>query len=107
MMLVRRNSRSTLTRGNTVEILQDAAEFYPRRMADMPAGRHSIHLGPADEFTEQLKEIPTSKAKAGVEARLLYDPLGSRAHLSRAYLKGMTAAGVRMAPISLGTGSIP
>ena len=30
MMLVRRNSRSTLTRGNNAEILQDAAEFYPR-----------------------------------------------------------------------------
>ena len=40
MMLVRRNSRSALTRRNTVEILQ----FYPRRMADMRAARHSIHL---------------------------------------------------------------
>jgi cardiolipin synthase len=44
MMLVRRNSRSALTRRNTVEILQDTAEFYPRRMADMRAARHSIHL---------------------------------------------------------------
>ena len=37
MMLVRRNSHSALTRRNTVEILQDAAEFYPRMMEDMRA----------------------------------------------------------------------
>jgi cardiolipin synthase len=104
MMLVRRNSRSALTRQNTVEILQDAAEFYPRMMADMRAARHSIHLQyfiwGADEFTEELKEILTCKARAGIEVRLLYDPLGSRAHLSRAYVKDITAAGVRMAPTS-------
>jgi cardiolipin synthase A/B len=44
MKLVRRNSRSALTRRNTAEILQDAAEFYPRMMEDMRAARHSIHL---------------------------------------------------------------
>jgi cardiolipin synthase A/B len=104
MMLVRRNSRSALTRRNTAEILQNAAEFYPRMMADMRAARHSIHLQyfiwGADEFTEQLKGILTSKATAGVEVRLLYDPLGSRAHLTRAYVDDLTAAGVRMAPTS-------
>ena len=104
MMLVRRNSRSALTRRNTAEILQDAAEFYPRMMADMRAARHSIHLQyfiwGADEFTEDLKEILTARARAGVEVRLLYDPLGSHAHLSRAYVRQMTAAGVRMAPTS-------
>jgi cardiolipin synthase A/B len=104
MMLVRHNSLSALTRRNTVEILQDAAEFYPKMMEDMRAARHSIHLQyfiwGADEFTEELKQILTGKANAGVEVRLLYDPLGSRAHLTRAYVKDMTAAGVRMAPTS-------
>jgi cardiolipin synthase A/B len=104
MMLVRRNSRSALTRRNTAQILQDAAEFYPRMMEDMRAARHSIHLQyfiwGADEFTERLKEILTAQARAGVEVRLLYDPMGSHAHLSRAYVRDMTAAGVRMAPTS-------
>jgi cardiolipin synthase len=83
MMLVRRNSRSALTRRNTAEILDDAAEFYSPMMEDMKAAGHSIHLQyfirAADEFTEQLKEILASKARAGVEVRLLYDPLGSHA----------------------------
>ncbi len=104
MMLVRHNSRSVLTRRNTVDILQDAAAFYPQMMKDMKAARHSIHLQyfiwGVDECTERFKEILTAKAKAGVEVRLLYDPIGSQAHVSRAYVREMEAAGVRMAPTS-------
>jgi cardiolipin synthase A/B len=103
MRLVRHNSQSALTRRNEVEILQDAATFYPRMMQDMSAARQSIHLQyfiwGADEFTDRLKEILIAKARA-VEVRLLYDPLGSQAHLSRAYVRELTAAGVRMAPTS-------
>jgi cardiolipin synthase len=102
MRLVRRNSQSALTARNQVEILQDAAEFYPRLMDDVRAAQHSIHLQyfiwGADDVTEGLKEILVAKARAGVQVRLLYDPLGSRAHLSRAYLRDLERAGVRVAP---------
>ena len=102
MMLVRRNSHSTLTSRNRVEILQNAARFYPRMMEDMRAARHSIHLQyfiwGADEFTEKLKAILIERARAGIEVRLLYDPLGSRAHLSRTYVKTLKAAGIQVAP---------
>ncbi|MCC2643320.1 MAG: cls [Nitrospira sp.] len=104
MRLVRHNSNSALTSRNHVEIQQDAAEFYPSLMKDMKAARHSIHLQyfiwAADAFTEKLKDIMTAKAKAGVAVRLLYDPLGSRAHLSRSYLQELRAAGVHVAPTS-------
>jgi cardiolipin synthase A/B len=104
MQLVQRNSRSALTTRNRVEILQDAAVFYPRLMEDMQAARHSIHLQyfiwRTDTFTARVKEILTAKARAGVAVRLLYDPLGSHANLSRAYIREMHAAGVRMVPTS-------
>ena len=91
MMLVRRNSRSVLTGRNTVKILQDAVAFYPRLMEDLRAARHSIHLQyfiwGADDFTEQIKAILVAKSRAGVKVRLLYDPIGSRAHLNRTYLR--------------------
>ena len=103
MVLVRRNSQSSLTRRNRVEILQDAAAFYPRMVEDMKAARHSIHhqyyIWRSDEFCETLKEILIAKAKAGVEVRVLYDPLGSQT-MSRAYVREMRAAGVHMAPTS-------
>ena len=104
MMLVRRNSRSVLTGRNTVEILQDAAAFYPRLMEDLRAARHSIHLQyfiwGADDFTEQIKAILVAKSRAGVKVRLLYDPIGSRAHLNRTYLRDMRAAGIQVSPTS-------
>ena len=104
VMLVRRNSQSALTTRNRVEILQDAAEFYPRLIADMKAAQHSIHLQyfiwRTDGFGEQLKEILTAKARSGVRVRLLYDPLGSHANLSSAYIEEMRAAGAEMVPTS-------
>jgi cardiolipin synthase len=87
------------------EIQQDAAEFYPSLIKDMKTAWHSIHLQyfiwGVDSFTEGVKETLTEKAKAGVEVRLLYDPIGSQAHVGRAYVRDMRAAGIRMAPTSL------
>ena len=103
MMLVRRNSYSALTRRNRVEILQNAAAFYPRMIEDMEAAQHSIHLQyfiwRSDEFTETLKEILIKKARAGVEVRLLYDAVGSNSTRS-AYLRELRGAGVGTAPTS-------
>lgn len=102
MTLIRRNSPSALRRRNRVEILQNASSFYPRMMDDLKAARRSIHLQyfiwSADEVGEQLKDILAERAKAGVAVRLLYDPIGSRAHLTKAYLRELAAAGIQVAP---------
>ena len=104
MMLVRRNSRSGLTRLNRVQIRQNAAEFYPSLAEDMKRARHSIHLQyfiwAADPFTETLKRILIERARAGVRVRLLYDSIGSRRHLSGRYVRDLQAAGVQVAPTS-------
>lgn len=104
MMLIRRNPQSALTRQNAVEILQDASCFYTRMIEDMEAAKHSIHLQyfiwRRDDFTERLKEILAARVKAGVEVRLLYDPLGSHAPVNFAYFKEMEALGIRVSPTS-------
>ena len=103
-MLVRRNSLSALTSRNCVEIQQDAARFYPSLLDEMKAARHSIHLQyfiwAVDPFTDRVKQILIEKASAGVEVRLLYDPIGSQAHVDSRYVRDMLAAGVKMAPTS-------
>jgi len=102
--LVRRNSLSALTSRNRVEIQQDAAKFYPRLVEDVKAARHSVHLQyfiwAVDPFTNHLKQILIEKAQAGVEVRLLYDPIGSQAHVGRRYVRDMRAAGIKIAPTS-------
>jgi cardiolipin synthase A/B len=104
MQLVRRNSYSSITNRNRVAIQQDAAKFYPSLINDMEAARHSIHhqyfIWRADAFTQRLKDIMTAKAKAGIHVRLLYDPVGSHADLTRAYVRDLRAAGVHIAPTS-------
>jgi len=73
LALVRRNSSSTLTGRNRIEILQDAAEFYPRLVEDMQAARHSIRhqyfIWRSDALTERWKDLLIEKARAGVEGR--------------------------------------
>ncbi len=104
MMLVRRNSDSALTCRNRVDIEQDAATFYPHLITDMQAARHSIHhqyfIWAEDAFTQELNDILIRKATAGVEVRLLYDPIGSRVGLSRTQIDAMRTAGVSISETS-------
>lgn len=102
--LVRQNSHSALTIQNEVEVLQDAAETYPRLIGDIEQARSSIHLQffswASDDFGRKLKTILARKAEQGVEVRILYDPVGSFFMLSPFYVRAMNRAGIRMAPYS-------
>jgi cardiolipin synthase len=98
------NSNSALTVRNCLEVLQDATEKYPCFIDDIKQAKHSIHLEyyvwAADVFTEALKALLIDKVKAGVEVRLLYDPIGSFSKLSWKYIREMRAGGVKMYPFS-------
>jgi cardiolipin synthase len=102
--LMRRNADSPLFPNNCLDILQNAAEKYPRLLADLKAAQHSIHLEyyewSSDEFMEEVKRVLLERVKAGVEVRLLYDPIGSFFMLKRAYVREMKAGGVKMVPYS-------
>jgi cardiolipin synthase len=66
--------------------------------------QHSIHLEyyewGSDAFMQEIKQILLDKARAGVEVRLLYDPVGSFFMLNRRYVQEMRAGGVKMIPYS-------
>lgn len=102
--LVRASADALVTGGNRVELLQDAAEAYPRLLADLRAARRSIHLQyyswGADRLGEELRQILAAKAAEGVAVHILYDPIGSISHMGPRYRRGMAAAGVRMVPFS-------
>ena len=109
-MLIR-NSYSLLTLHNEVEILQDAAEKYPRLLQALRGATYCIHLQyyiwESDAFTEEVKDILIEKARAGVQVRGLYDWAGCLGSLSPKYLKALRDAGVEIHPyLSLGLGTI-
>lgn len=95
-----RGSNTILTGHNEVEILQDAAQKYPRLLADLRAARHHIHLNyyiwTEDSFTLEVKAVLIERAQAGVEVRCLFDTSGGA--LSKGYLADLTAAGVEIHP---------
>lgn len=102
--LMRRNLEAPVYPHNTVEILQNATEKYPRLLADLKAAQQSIHMEyfewASDEVMQEFKEILLAKARKGVEVRILYDPLGCFWMLSRRYVQEMNQGGVKMMPWS-------
>jgi cardiolipin synthase len=102
--MMRRNANTALLPYNTVEILQNGKEKYPRLMEDLKAAQHSIHMEyyewASDDFMNQVKDVLLERVKAGVMVRLLYDPIGSFYMLNRNYVKEMNAGGVKMIPWS-------
>jgi cardiolipin synthase len=98
--LVFRNSYSAITLRNTVEILQDAAETYPRMMEDMRNAQESIHLEyfiwASDPYMVKVNDLLIEKAKAGVKVRLLFDAAGSFIVFKRSERRRLRAAGVQV-----------
>ncbi len=101
---MRRNVQTPLFLYNSLEILQDATEKYPRLREDLKAAQHSIHMEyfewASDEVMQGFKDILIERAKAGVQVRVLYDPLGCLFMLKRRYVREMNAGGAKMLPWS-------
>lgn len=104
LILLEDNAYAYLTFHNQLEILQNARQKYPRLVEDIRAAQQSIHLAyfewGSDPFTETLKQILIAKARAGVEVRVLFDPVGSFFILRWRYVREMNAGGVKMVPFS-------
>src|SRR5688572_24295682 len=94
------SGRSLLTFHNELEILQDASEKYPRLMGDIEGAKHFVHMlyyeWASDPFTEKLLALMIEKVNQGVEIRIIYDPAGSKAMLSKEYLQRVHQAGIHM-----------
>jgi cardiolipin synthase len=102
--LVRHNAHSALTTENRIEVLQNAGTAYPRLFEDLRGAERFIHLQTyslaSDPVGNELKAILIDRVAAGVEVRLLYDPVGSLLMLSPFYRRAMRRGGVRMEPYS-------
>ena len=92
-------TQGQLDPGNRVEVLQNGDGFFPRLFADIEAAKESVHVETFiwwdGEIARKLAALLASKAKEGVEVRLLVDGSGGRA-ISKIEDE-LTAAGVRVA----------
>ncbi len=102
--LLHNNSNSMVTTSNKLEVLQNADLAYPAMVLAMEQASHSIHLHyyiwNSDSLWERLLDLLSRKVAQGVEVRILFDPLGSFATLSRKYLRQARKAGIQIRPFS-------
>ncbi len=86
--------------GNEVTVLQKADTTYDALETAIRNAQHHVHLEyyiwRPDATGTQFRDLLVERARAGVECRLLLDAVGCW-KLSRAFLRPLVAAGVRVA----------
>lgn len=92
---------------NTVTLLVDGPETFDSILSGIGAARDYILVQffrvHDDALGDRLRQALIDKARAGVSVYFLYDKIGS-VGLSRSYLAGMRAAGIRVGAFRVGRG---
>lgn len=100
--LLLNDSLSPLTTGNTVKLLLNGESKFPEVFEALKQAKHHIHLEyyifENDTIGNRIKEMLITKARQGVEVRIIYDAFGSS--LSRKFVDGLTAAGIEAYPFN-------
>ncbi len=96
-------TQSPLTDSNTVELLINGEEKFPKVFEVLRSAKHHIHLEyyifEDDYIGRELSNILIEKAKNNVVVRMLYDDLGS-GKLSKSLKSELKAAGVELYPVN-------
>ncbi|GAE36149.1 cardiolipin synthase [Halalkalibacter akibai] len=90
------HSASLLTENNQVTVYTKGADKFDSLLSDIKQAKSHIHILyyiiRDDELGNKIADALASKAKEGVEVRLLYDDLGSR-RLSKTFIEKVKSAG--------------
>ncbi|MCX7985955.1 MAG: cardiolipin synthase [Bacteroidales bacterium] len=95
------NSKSLLSEKNKLQIFSAGKEAFEYILNDIASARHHIHLEyyiiEDDNIGRKVRDLLISKAKEGVEVRVIYDDVGSW-KLSKKYIEPLKNAGVEIYP---------
>lgn len=90
------NDEAVLTRQNDVDLFTDGNELFPAIFADIKQAKHHVHLEffsiSDDSLGNELIDLLTEKAKAGIDVRVVFDQWGSHGYHRKMY-KRLTDAG--------------
>jgi len=93
-------TQSSLEQGNSVRILQNGDQLFPALFREIGAAQRSIHIETYiwydGKLTQQLVPLLASKARQGVEVRVLVDASGGK-QLKGDMQKSLEDAGVHVA----------
>lgn len=95
-----RTTGASLTCGNRVSLLKDAAENYPAWLDALRSARKTIHFESyiihEDDIGWQFAEVLANKAREGVKVRILYDWMGALGKTSRRFWRKLKEAGAEV-----------
>jgi cardiolipin synthase A/B len=95
------NNRSFLTKNNKVSLLINGENKFAELIKCLKAAKNHIHIEyyifDNDLIGNEIANILTERAKAGVKVRFVYDDVGS-SHLSRSFKPRFDDAGVECYP---------
>lgn len=93
-----RASGAPLVPGNSVRLLRDAGENYPRWLEAIAAAQRTVHFENYiiydDAAGRRFADALIERARLGVQVRLIYDWLGCLGKSSRRYWRRLREAGV-------------
>jgi len=88
---------SKLTRNNSIEVLENGENFYAAELDAIQHAQHSINLEAyifhKGQITNQVIDLLTERARAGVHVNLVIDSLGSLSTLKASFKKLKQAGG--------------
>jgi cardiolipin synthase len=95
-----RAAGAPLVHGNRIRLLRDAEENYPAWLEAIRSANKTIHFENYiirdDDIGEQFSEALTTKAKEGVQVRLLYDWMGGLTETGNAFWRRLSEGGVEV-----------
>lgn len=87
---------SKITRNNKIEVIENGDHFYPAELDAMRQARHSIdieaYIFHKGRLTEEVLQVLTERARAGVRVNLVLDAAGSLS-TRKSYFKALKEAG--------------
>lgn len=94
---------SRLTARNSIELLENGEQKFPRLMADLEQAQTTIHMEyytfKFDQIGYQLIEILIKKAKSGLTVRFIYDDYGSLG-IDQKVIQRMRSYGIEVFPFA-------
>jgi len=97
--LLNRNKQNPLLYGSELTCYTNGIEKFEALLQEIDQAKHHIHLQyyifADDEIGNKVKDVLISKAKAGVEVRILYDDVGSW-NVKQQFFQEMQLAGIEV-----------
>ncbi len=94
-----KHSNALYSQDNEIQIYTDGTEKFQALITDLNKAKDHIHLLyyiiREDQLGTKIANILIEKAQSGVEVRMLYDDMGSRA-LSKRFIRRLEDAGVKV-----------